>query len=83
MTFERTKRLREDEDEEDEDVVAAFLLYVEMIRRQHMAYGQLRICVESVISYYVHLRGGINEVFNIEVPVVKFQPQLLCEKWFT
>ena len=76
------KRLRESDDEDEEEVVAAFLLYVEMIRRQHMAYGQLRVCVESVISYYVHLRGGVNEVFNHEVPQVKFQPQLICEKWF-
>jgi hypothetical protein len=77
------KRLRESDDEDEEEVVAAFLLYVEMIRRQHMAYGQLRSCVESVVSYYVHLRGGVNELFNHEIPKVKFQPQLFCEKWFS
>jgi nuclease HARBI1 len=77
------KRLRESDDEDEVEVVAAFLLYVEMVRRQHMAYGQLRTSVESVVSYYVHLRGGVNEVFNFEVPSVKFQPQLICEKWFS
>ena len=76
------KRMRESDDADEDEVVAAFLLYVEMIRRQHMAYGQLRVCVESVVSYYVHLRGGVNEVFNHEIPQVKFQPQLICEKWF-
>ena len=75
------KRLREADDEDE--VVAAFLLYVEMIRRQHEAYAQLRISVESVVSLYVHLRGGVKELFNYQIPQCKFQPQLICEKHFS
>ena len=75
------KRLREADDEDE--VVAAFLLYVEMIRRQHEAYAQLRISVESVIGLYVRLRGGVKELFNYQIPQCKFQPQLICEKYFS
>ena len=78
-----TKRLHASDDEDEDEVVAAFLLYVEMIRRHHMAYEHLRISVESVVSFYVRLRGGVKQILAFEIPNVKFQPQLICEKWFS
>jgi hypothetical protein len=74
---------RSRDSEEEEEVVSAFLLYVEMIRRQQMQFDQLRATVEGVIGFYVKYRGGVKELLNIEIPQVKFQPQLLCEKWFS
>jgi hypothetical protein len=76
------KRARFDEYEDEDEAVAAFLLYVEALRRAVADLGRYQACAEVVVDAYVKYRGGKTEIKTFVVPAVKFQPHLICEKWF-
>ncbi len=81
MSLLKKKRAHLELDEEQE-VIAAFIIYAEHVKRVKALCALNQTVVEKVISSYVKHRGGIQEVRVYEIPNLKFNPQLLDEKYF-
>jgi hypothetical protein len=81
MSLLKNKRAHSELDEEQE-VIAAFIIYAEHVKRVKAWCALNQTVVEKVISSYVKHRGGIQEVRVYEIPNLKFNPQLLDEKYF-
>jgi hypothetical protein len=74
---------RQREDSEEEEIISAFVLYSESIRRGQQACASYVYAVNAVIRAYVKHRGGDQacRVFAT-VPSRSFDPALICEKSF-
>jgi hypothetical protein len=70
------------ESEDEQEVVAAFLCYTDLIRRRQSLFASYQAAAEAAISLYVKYRGGIQSIRVFDVPNVTFQPEAICEKWF-
>jgi hypothetical protein len=75
------KRSRSELDEEQE-LIAAFIMYAESVKRVKEWCFLSQTVTEKVISSYVKHRGGIQEVRVYEIPNFKFDPYVLDEKYF-
>jgi hypothetical protein len=68
--------------EEEQELIAAFIMYAESVKRVKDMCVISQTVVEKVISSYVKHRGGIQEVRVYEIPNLNFNPHALDEKYF-
>jgi hypothetical protein len=69
-------------DEEEQELIAAFILCAESVKRVKEWCMFSQSVTEKVISSYVKHRGGVQEVRVYEIPNCKFDPHALDEKYF-
>jgi hypothetical protein len=83
LSFSKKRLFCEEEDtDEDMEVCAAFVAYIEAVKQAKAACTLNQGICEAVISAYVKHRGGLQECRVFELPDVKFNPATLCAKFF-
>jgi hypothetical protein len=72
----------EADEEEEQEVCAAFVAYIEAVKHAKAVCMANQSVCEGIISLYVKHRGGLQACRVFSIPDVKFNPSSLCEKYF-